>query len=433
MNVKIKNAMSVMKDNCTLEKMKQVTKDFSKQQKTIAGGTVGVLVIAAILSVAPIPQGLSADMGSKAIVQQKTVGLEKAADDIQWLIRIGGKTVLAVDTEKDAKAVFEGVKSYYLSNKSDPNATVVFDKEFGWDSYDAKAQGGEAAWVMNVPDAIAYIIKGTATPKTYVVQGGDTAWDIAVKNGVSPEELEKMNPGISTSNLQIGSVVNLYESKPFIAITTTETVVGTETIPYETTYEDSSSLYKGQSKVKTAGVAGSKQVTSQVVKQNGVIVASNVLSEQVLAQPQNQVSLKGTGAAPIYLASTGATGKFSGVLSAPMSHIEVSSGYGASRGSRRHAGVDLRNPAGTPFGAAADGVVIYAGYSGSYGNIVKVDHGGGLQTYYAHCSSMCVSAGQRVTKGQTLGTVGSTGNATGNVLHFEVRVNGAAQNPLNYI
>ncbi len=93
----------------------------------------------------------------------------------------------------------------------------------------------------------------------------------------------------------------------------------------------------------------------------------------------------------------------------------------------------MRNPAGTPFGAAADGVVIYAGYSGSYGNIVKVDHGGGLQTYYAHCNSMCVSVGDTVTKGQTLGTVGSTGNATGNVLHFEVRINGVAQNPMNYI
>lgn len=431
MNRKIRNTISIMKDNFTLENVKQATKNFSKQQKATAGTVVGVLALATILSVTPMVNiGTSVDAANSKAVQEESITLAKGTSDVQWLISIGGKTILAVDTEQDANAVFEGVKSYYLTNKADPNANVVFDKEFRWDPYDAKAVGGDPAWVMSVADAIDYIIKGTATPKTYIVQGGDTVWDIAIKNGVTPEELEQMNPGISSSSLQIGSVVNLYESKPFVAITTTETVVATENIPYETTFEETSSMYKGQSKVKTAGISGSKQVTSQVVKQNGIIVASNVLDEQILAQPQNQISLKGTASVPAYTASTA---KSSGVLSAPMGHIEVSSAYGASRGSRRHAGVDLRNPAGTPFGAAADGVVIFAGYSGSYGNIIKVDHGGGLQTYYAHCNSMCVSAGDTVVKGQTLGTVGSTGNATGNVLHFEVRVNGVAQNPMNYI
>lgn len=431
MNRKIRNTISIMKDNFTFEKIKQATKNFTKQQKVTAGGVVGVLALATILSVTPMVDiGTPADTGNSRAVQEQSIALEKGTNDVQWIISIGGKTILAVDTEQDANAVFEGLKAYYLTNKTDPNANVVFDKEFRWDSYDAKAVGGDPAWVMSVADAINYIIKGTATPKTYIVQGGDTVWDIAIKNGVSPEDLEQMNPGISSSSLKIGSVVNLYESKPFVAITTTETVVATETIPYETAFEETSSMYRGQSKVKTAGVSGSKQVTAQVVKQNGVIVASNVLDEQIVAQPQNQISLKGTAAVPAYTASTA---KSSGILSAPMGHIEVSSAYGASRGSRRHAGVDLRNPAGTPFGAAADGVVIFAGYSGSYGNIIKVDHGGGLQTYYAHCDSMYVSAGEKVTKGQSLGTVGSTGNATGNVLHFEVRVNGVAQNPMNYI
>ncbi|WP_312648482.1 peptidoglycan DD-metalloendopeptidase family protein [Aminipila sp.] len=431
MNRKIRNTISMMKDNFTFEKIKQTTKIFSKQQKITAGGVVGVLALATILSVTPMVNiGTPAETGNGRVVQEQSIVLEKGTNDVQWLISIGGKTILAVDTEQDANAVFEGVKEYYLTNKTDPNANVVFDKEFRWDPYDAKAVGGDPAWVMNVADAVDYILKGTATPKTYIVQGGDTVWDIAIKNGVSPEELEQMNPGITSSSLQIGSVVNLYESKPFMAITTTETVVATETIPYETTFEETSSMYTGQSKVKAAGISGSKQVTSQVVKQNGILVASNVLNEQIVTQPQNQVSLKGTAAVPAYTASTA---KCSDVLSAPMGHIEVSSAYGASRGSRRHAGVDLRNPAGTPFGAAADGVVTFAGYSGSYGNIIKVDHGGGLQTYYAHCDSMYVSAGDKIVKGQSLGTVGSTGNATGNVLHFEVRVNGAAQNPMNYI
>ncbi|MDD4122586.1 MAG: M23 family metallopeptidase, partial [Eubacteriales bacterium] len=108
------------------------------------------------------------------------------------------------------------------------------------------------------------------------------------------------------------------------------------------------------------------------------------------------------------------------------------SAYG-SRGGGRHTGVDLRNPKGTPIKAADDGVVTFASYSGSYGNIVKLSHGNGLQTWYAHCDTMSVSIGQVVNKGETIATVGITGRATGYHLHFEVRKNGVPQNPMNYL
>ncbi|GHU48956.1 hypothetical protein FACS1894127_0850 [Clostridia bacterium] len=122
----------------------------------------------------------------------------------------------------------------------------------------------------------------------------------------------------------------------------------------------------------------------------------------------------------------------SGSLISPLTNIEVSSAYG-SRGSRRHLGVDLRSPRGTPIHAAEDGVVTTAKYKGSYGNLIILNHGRGLETYYAHCSSMSVSVGKVVKKGDVIGQVGTTGNATGAHLHFEVRLNGVYQNPLNYI
>ncbi|MBN7774426.1 M23 family metallopeptidase [Clostridium aminobutyricum] len=424
MNQKLSDRISLMKDRITLEKIKQATGAFSKQQKMTVGGTVGVLALAAMLSIAPVPTThMPMDAGSG--IQTESLKMAKSDNDTQWLIKINGSLILAVDTEEEAKAVFEGVKSYYVT----PGAQVSdiqFGQEFSYVPYDYQATGGEPAWVMSVPDAIDYIVRGTTQAKTYVVQGGDTLWDIAKKCNISPTELENMNPGINTSSLKIGSVLNLYDLKPFVTVRTTETVVATETVPYTTVYEESSQLYKGQTKVQTAGVSGSKQVTSQVIKENGIVLGSNVLSETVLSQPQNQVSLKGTAAIPTY------TGASNGILGAPMAHVEVSSAFG-TRGGGRHYGVDLRNPQGTPFGAAADGVVTCASYSGTYGNIIKVDHGGGLQTYYAHCDSMYVSVGDKVTKGQTLGTVGRTGNATGYVLHFEVRINGVAQNPMNYI
>ena len=98
-----------------------------------------------------------------------------------------------------------------------------------------------------------------------------------------------------------------------------------------------------------------------------------------------------------------------------------------------HTGLDIAAPAGTPIKAAADGKVIFSGYSGGYGYVVKLDNGNGVQTYYGHCSKLYVSVGEKVEAGDVIAAVGSTGNSTGNHLHFEVRVNGNEVNPQNYL
>lgn len=110
----------------------------------------------------------------------------------------------------------------------------------------------------------------------------------------------------------------------------------------------------------------------------------------------------------------------------------VTSGFGLRWG-RLHEGIDIAAPAGTPIRAAATGTVIYAGWLSGYGNIVVLDHGNGLSTAYAHDSSILVRVGQLVAQGQTVALVGSTGNATGSIVHFEVRVNGTAVDPLGYL
>jgi murein DD-endopeptidase MepM/ murein hydrolase activator NlpD len=110
----------------------------------------------------------------------------------------------------------------------------------------------------------------------------------------------------------------------------------------------------------------------------------------------------------------------------------VVSGFGMRWG-RMHEGIDIGCAYGTPNRAAAAGAVIYAGWLGGYGNLVVVDHGNGLSTAYAHASSILVSVGQSVSQGQTVSLVGSTGNSSGPHLHFEVRVNGVAVDPLPYL
>ena len=114
----------------------------------------------------------------------------------------------------------------------------------------------------------------------------------------------------------------------------------------------------------------------------------------------------------------------------PVSGV-VTSGFGWRWG-RMHEGIDISAPAGTTIRAVAAGTVIYAGWMGGYGNLTIVDHGNGLATAYAHQSAIYVGGGS-VSQGTALGAVGCTGSCTGNHLHFEVRVNGSAVDPMGYL
>ena len=99
-----------------------------------------------------------------------------------------------------------------------------------------------------------------------------------------------------------------------------------------------------------------------------------------------------------------------------------------------HPGIDLAGPYGTPIYATADGTVLRAGWnSGGYGNLVEVDHGRGITTRYGHMSAILVSPGDHVTRGQQIGRMGSTGRSTGNHLHYEVRIDGRAVNPIPFM
>ncbi len=118
----------------------------------------------------------------------------------------------------------------------------------------------------------------------------------------------------------------------------------------------------------------------------------------------------------------------------PVSGV-ISSRFGArsSIRSSAHTGLDIATSRGTPIAAAASGTVTFAGDKGSYGKMIVISHGNGVQTYYAHCNALYASVGQSVSQGQTIAAVGSTGNSTGPHLHLEIRVNGIAYNPQNYL
>ena len=123
----------------------------------------------------------------------------------------------------------------------------------------------------------------------------------------------------------------------------------------------------------------------------------------------------------------------------PLRTAEFTSGFGVRsdpfrHGAAMHPGIDLAAPYGTPVYATADGTVLRAGWnSGGYGNLVEIDHGRGIVTRYGHMSKVIVSEGQRITRGQQVGYVGSTGRSTGNHLHYEVRIDNSPVNPIPFM
>jgi murein DD-endopeptidase MepM/ murein hydrolase activator NlpD len=153
---------------------------------------------------------------------------------------------------------------------------------------------------------------------------------------------------------------------------------------------------------------------------------------EIAALAREEASIK----AAISAASSPKPSTGSGKLMRPVPGA-VSSGFGKrihpiTGGVKMHNGVDMNALMGEPISAAASGNVILAGVKGGYGNTVMIDHGGGMVTLYAHQSKLGVSVGQSVSRGQTIGWVGTTGNSTGPHLHFEVRINGVPRNPVEY-
>ena len=277
---------------------------------------------------------------------------------------------------------------------------------------------------------IAELLYSTKTEEvTYTVQKGDTWSQIAQKNGLTSNELLALNPGYNINKLSIGEELTMSAAVPYLTITVTERERYVEEVPFEIEYTDTANLYVGDYDVISAGVYGTADVVANVTYINGEEVERAILSSVTLTEPVTEKQLRGTTPRPTWHAS----GKFRWPVSG-----RVSSKFGPRKspggiGSTNHKGIDIANKKGTAIYAADGGKVVYAGWSSGYGYLVKIDHQNGYVTYYAHCSKLLVKVGDKVPKGTKIALVGSTGTATGNCCHFEVRYKGVAKNPLNYL
>ena len=253
--------------------------------------------------------------------------------------------------------------------------------------------------------------------------------DLSIEQGIYPTSL--VNSAIEArADIAAGGTS---EAKLKVKVVKEETYE--EEIPFSTIEVPDETRLEDYRRTQTAGRNGVASVTAQVTYIDGKETARQVLSSEVVVPPTDQQDVVGTMTMSQYeeqqalAAARMADNSYSLAWPVGASNY-ISSYYGDGRG---HKGYDIASSAGAPILAAEAGEVVSMNACGSaYGLHFVVDHGNGVQTLYAHCSSIDVSLGQKVSRGEAIAKVGRTGRATGNHLHFEVWVDGSRVDPAGY-
>lgn len=204
-----------------------------------------------------------------------------------------------------------------------------------------------------------------------------------------------------------------------------------EIVTFETIEVETDELYVGQSKIQVQGENGLADNVYEIAYIDGIEVSKTLVSSNIISEPTACIKLVGTKNYP----ATAPTGSFMWPV---LERFYLTSSFGTNRegldaAGTYHKGLDIAAARGTMLYAADGGVVTFASYSGTYGLLVKIAHENGVETRYAHMDRIDVKVGDKVYKGQAIGTMGITGKVTGPHLHFEVRINGNPVNPRNYL
>lgn len=267
---------------------------------------------------------------------------------------------------------------------------------------------------------------------TYTVVEGDAPTLISQKMDIPYSQLKALNPGIEES-LLVGQEVLISNQVNFLTVKRTVTEVYEEDIPFGTEEVVDANYAKGYQAVRSSGVLGKRLVTADVVYVNGLEEDRTEVDSVVLKEPVDQVVTVGT-AEPIQVLSSSSGGSATGSSGGfiwPVDGGHVTCGINGYWG---HTGMDIGANRGTVIRAAASGTVVKAVRQYyAYGIHVKISHGNGIYTLYAHMSQLAVSYGDYVQQGQIIGYVGMTGNASGNHCHFEIIINGRFMDPAKYI
>lgn len=343
-------------------------------------------------------------------------------------IRVNGRDVVYLPSRDDAQAVLDAIRERFRPRPADGQSVKsVKVQEISFvERVDLVPVRVAPARVGTVDEAVRRLLWGGQQVRTYRVRPGESLWTIARRTGLPVRTLLAANPRLDPERLQQGQVIRLVAPQPYLRVRTVEERVLNDPIPFTTRTVYDASLPAGQQRVRQEGVPGRLETVDRVVRVNGVAVSRTVLRRTVVQAPQERVVVRGTRRPTLV-----AFGFGGGFFRWPLRGLLTS--YFGWRDGGFHTGIDIAAPPGTPVYAAASGRVVQAGWDGSYGRTVTIDHGGGRQTRYAHLSRIWVGVGEYVNAGEGIGAVGCSGRCTGPHLHFEILIGGRPVNPLRYL
>ncbi|MBB5174757.1 LysM peptidoglycan-binding domain-containing M23 family metallopeptidase [Texcoconibacillus texcoconensis] len=359
-------------------------------------------------------------------------------------ITVDGETVGHIDADKDVKEIRKSLIKDYLSDDEweqwqeragealdeeeviediQSGEEVLIDIELSAD-IESEQSSAHPDQILSIDEAKDVIINGTLEEDKYEVSEGDVLGSIASDHDLSLNELLALNDDIDEDTLlQLGDELSVTVYEPLIDVVVERIKKEEQTIRYQERTEEDDAIWQGESEVRQSGSDGEKLITSANVYENGQSVAEEIIEEEVTKEAKDRIVVHGTKTSPSRGTGDLVRPTVGGTMTSPM----------GPRWGRMHNGIDVAGVSNRDILAADNGVVSSAGNEGGYGNTVRINHNNGMETVYAHLSSIDVSVGQTVGQGQTIGTMGSTGRSTGVHLHFEVHENGQVKDPLNYV
>ena len=363
---------------------------------------------------------LRSDLADEKEVEDYFYGeLCEVSDELRkYEVKLDGKAVGVVEDTATLYQLLDQLKKEYVTDNT--KEVEFLEKVTVGEIYNADT-------VLTMSQLEEVLKSNKTGDTTYEVSEGDTFNAIAYANDMSVSDLKALNPGQDIDRLMIGDVLNVKEKIPMLSIRTLDHESYEESIPCPVETREDPSMYKGDKKIVREGTEGVSAVEADVVYINGVEKERTVTSSTTVREPTSTIKAVGTKERPKTASSGSYAWPVRGKITSYFGGRTLFGKYNF------HSGIDIGCRYGTPIKAADGGKVTFAGWKGGYGNLVIITHDNGTKTYYGHNSSLVVSAGQRVYKGQTIAKAGSTGKSTGVHCHFEIRVNNKAVNPLNYL
>ena len=324
-----------------------------------------------------------------------------------------GKTTSGVNA-----AMLSAMEDADAAGGSDTYETGVLDMQFveKVEIYEKYVGQGD---ISDVTEQVEEVTKEKETNKIYVVENGDVLSVIAMNHDTTVANIMALN-GFDSVEARIypGQELVIAVPQPDLSMRIVQGEVYEEDYNADPVIIENNEWYTTKEVVRQEGTTGHRERNDIVTYENGVEVSRELAHETILTESTPAVIERGTITPPTYIK--------------PIAGGHFTSGFGRRWG-RMHKGVDWGCPVGTTVYASSAGTVVSAGYNGGYGNNVVISHPDGRLTRYAHNSKLLVHAGQWVEQGQSIALSGSTGRSTGPHVHFEIYINGAAVNPLNYI